>query len=98
MMIVEYLRYQIDATRQEKFIADYKAASVPLLASPYAQSLDIAQCVEDPTQFILRIEWISAEDHLNGFRGSQNFKDFFVHIKPYLADIVEMRHYQALHI
>lgn len=92
-MIVEYIRYEIDADRQDQFIADYRAASEPLLASPYALSFDMCQCVEDPTQFTLRIEWTSAEDHMNGFRGSAEFKAFFGHIKPYLKDIQEMRHY-----
>jgi len=92
-MIVEYLRYEIDSARQEKFVDDYRAASVPLLASPYATSFDLCQCDEDPQQFILRIEWTSADDHMKGFRSSQEFKDFFMHIKSYLKDIVEMRHY-----
>ncbi len=95
-MIVEYLRYEIDEDRQAQFIADYRVASEPLLASPYATSFDICQCVEDPSQFILRISWTSAEDHLKGFRGSAAFREFFGHIKPYLGDIKEMRHYQQV--
>ena len=95
-MIVEYLRYEIDEARRERFVADYRAASGPLMASPHALSFDMCQCVEDPGQFILRIEWTSAEDHMNGFRGSDNFRAFFGHIKPYVKDIVEMRHYAPL--
>ncbi len=95
-MIVEYLRYTVDAARQNQFISDYTAAEKPLLASPHAMSFDMCQCVEDPTQFILRIEWTSAEDHLQRFRGSDDFKKFFAHIKPYLDDIGEMRHYERL--
>ena len=95
-MIVEYLRYKIDAVRQPQFIADYKAASEPLLSSRYAMSFDMCQCVDEPEQFVLRIEWTSAEDHLEGFRNSQDFRDFFVHIRPYVKDILEMRHYTPL--
>jgi len=95
-MIVEYLRYEIDAADQERFISDYKAASVPLLASPFALAFDMCQCVEDPSQFTLRIEWTSAKEHLEGFRGSEDFKAFFGHIKPYLKNIREMRHYSPL--
>lgn len=95
-MIVEYLRYEIDSVRQDKFVADYKAASVPLLSSPYAVSFDICQCAEDPRQFILRIEWTSAKDHLEGFRGSAEFKGFFGHVRSYVSDIAEMRHYTRL--
>ncbi|MFV2053641.1 putative quinol monooxygenase [Aliiroseovarius sp. YM-037] len=95
-MIVEYLRYKIDIGRQSDFISDYKAAASPLLASPHAMSFDMCQCVEEPEQFVLRIEWTSADDHLKGFRGSQEFREFFAHIKPYLNDIEEMRHYERL--
>ena len=95
-MIVEYLRYEIDDARQEAFVADYKAASEPLLSSPYAHTFEICQCVEDPRQFILRIEWTSAEDHLKGFRGSSEFKAFFGHVRRYISDISEMRHYTKL--
>ncbi|WP_298292504.1 antibiotic biosynthesis monooxygenase family protein [uncultured Litoreibacter sp.] len=95
-MIVEYLRYTIDPARQAAFIADYTAAAEPLMTSPHAVSFDMCQCAEEPSEFILRIEWTSAEDHLRGFRGSAPFKAFFAHIKPYLKDIQEMRHYERL--
>lgn len=92
-MIVEYLRYEIDAPRQAQFMKDYEAAAVPLMASAHSVSFDMCQCVEDPSQFILRIEWSSAEDHLQGFRKSAEFKEFLPHIRPYIDDIKEMRHY-----
>lgn len=95
-MIVEYLRYHIDAARQADFIAAWREAEGPLRASPFALSLDMAQCVKDPTQFILRIEWTSAEDHMQGFRGSAEFRAFLAHVRPYIGDIAEMRHYARL--
>ena len=97
-MIREYLRYQIDADRRDAFIAAYRAGVGPLLASPYALAFDMAQCVEDPTQFILRIDWTSAEDHLKRFRGSDEFHAFFAYVKPYVGDILEMRHYSPIAI
>lgn len=95
-MIVEYLRYTIDADRRAAFIADYEAASAPLLASPWCLSFDLCACVEEPSSFILRIEWTSPEDHLGKFRTSPEFRAFFAKIRPYLGDIAEMRHYERL--
>lgn len=95
-MIVEYLRYSVDAARQAQFIADYKEASQSLKKSPYCENYEFCQCVEDPTQFIIRIQWTSPDDHLKGFRGSDEFKAFFPKIKAYLDDISEMRHYQPI--
>jgi len=96
IMIVEYLRYTIDAGRQAAFIDAYLKARPVLLGSPYALAFEISQCVDDPAQFILRIEWTSADDHLKLFRASPAFQAFFAHIRPYLKDIAEMRHYQPL--
>lgn len=93
-MIVEYLRYTIDDARQKKFISDYAQAAPALQSSPYCEGYEFCQCVEDPSQFIIRIQWTSADDHLKRFRGSDEFKAFFPHIKPYLDDIDEMRHYR----
>lgn len=95
-MIVEYLRYEIDAGRQAEFVEAYRAGSEPLMASEYSKSFELCQCADDPAQFILRIEWTSAENHMQRFRGSDEFRAFFAHIKPYLKDIAEMRHYVRL--
>lgn len=95
-MIVEYLRYTIDEARQAAFISDYKHASIPLQKSAYCESYEFCQCVEEPAKFMIRIQWTSADDHLQRFRGSEEFKEFFSHIKPYLGDIDEMRHYEAI--
>jgi heme-degrading monooxygenase HmoA len=93
-MTVEYLRYTVPAEHQAAFIRDYTAAKDPLLQSAYATDCDICQCVEDPSQFIVRIGWTSAEDHLQKFRASAEFRAFFALVRPYVGMITEMRHYE----
>lgn len=95
-MIVEYIRYTVDEARGQSFIDAYEKASEPLMASPYCTSFDLSRCVDDPTQFILRLEWTSADDHMQGFRKSDEFRRFFVLVKPFYDDIQEMRHYERL--
>jgi quinol monooxygenase YgiN len=95
-MIVEYIRYAVPEDRGNAFIEAYDAARAPLMASPHCTSFDLSRCVEDPTQFILRVEWTSAEDHMQGFRKSEEFRRFFALVKPFYEDIQEMRHYERL--
>jgi quinol monooxygenase YgiN len=57
---------------------------------------ELCQCVDDKTQFILRITWTSVDDHLTGFRKSPEFQEFFGHIRQYVSMIDEMRHYNSL--
>lgn len=95
-MIAEYIRYRVDEGRRDAFVAAYEAAAGPLMDSPHALAFDMARCVEDPSRFVLRIEWDSAEGHMKGFRGSAQFRDFLAHVRPYVDDIEEMRHYEPL--
>ncbi|HEX8832364.1 MAG TPA: antibiotic biosynthesis monooxygenase family protein [Longimicrobium sp.] len=93
-MIVEYIRYAIASERREGFEAAYAEASAALEASRHCLAYELARCVEDPTRYILRIEWDSAEGHMKGFRASPEFRTFFASVRPYVGDIEEMRHYE----
>lgn len=95
-MIVEYIRYTVDEGRAQGFVDAYKASGDALLASPHCLRFELGRCEEEPTAFVVRIEWTSTRDHLEGFRGSDEFKAFFAHIKPFVGDIEEMRHYEVL--
>ncbi len=93
-MTVEYIRYRIRAEKKNDFIAAYEKASEQLSNSQYCLGYELTQCEEEPENFILRIEWTSTEDHLNGFRKSADFPDFLNHVRPFFNDIQEMNHYQ----
>lgn len=92
-MVTEYIRYKIQREKIAQFIEDYKKAAMPLAGSQYCKDFDLTQCTEEETDFILRIVWTSTADHLEKFRKSAEFSEFFAHIKPYLQNILEMRHY-----
>jgi quinol monooxygenase YgiN len=94
-MIVEYIRYKLADDRRGGFEAAYARAAEPLRASPHCLSYELSRCVEEPDHYILRIEWDSLEGHLEGFRRSPEFRAFLGDIRPYVADIEEMRHYEV---
>ena len=93
-MIIEYIRYTIAEEKQPDFEASYKRASEPLLASAHCLAFELTHCVEERERYILRIVWDSLEGHMQGFRGSSEFRHFFSHIRPYVNDIEEMQHYE----
>jgi quinol monooxygenase YgiN len=97
-MTIEYVRYKVSPEQREAFIQSYLKASGQLNASKFCLAYELAECEEEPGQFILRIEWTSTEEHLNGFRKSEEFAQFFSHVKPYFDNIQEMRHYRLTDI
>lgn len=92
-MIVEYIRYAIDEPRQASFQSAYEQAADALDGSEHCVDYELSRCVDDPGSFILRIGWDSVEGHMQGFRQSTAFREFFQAIRPYVHDISEMRHY-----
>ena len=92
-MIVEYIRYTIPPGERDAFVEAYEGAARALAASPHCLAYELSACDEDPTQFVLRIEWDSSKGHLEGFRRSEHFRQFLPHIQPYVKAIAEMRHY-----
>jgi quinol monooxygenase YgiN len=93
-MTVEYIRYKVTEELREAFIDAYKNASIELEASQFCTAYELAECQEEAGQFILRIEWTSTDEHINGFRKSEIFPSFFAKVKPYFENIQEMRHYK----
>ena len=93
-MIVEYIRYAIPAEQRATFESAYGQASASLDASSHCLGYELSRSVDEPEAYVLRIEWDSAEGHLQGFRSSPEFRPFFAAIGPYVGNIAEMRHYE----
>jgi quinol monooxygenase YgiN len=92
-MIVEYIRYAMTAHTPDEIIEAYNNAAVHLDAAAECVDYELTQCVEDPKSLILRIRWQSAEAHMTGFRLGPHFPPFLNTIRPFMSEIVEMRHY-----
>ena len=93
-MVIEYIRYQVPADRHAEFVDAYRSAKAELGASVHCLRYEIAQGIEERDNFIVRIEWDSLEGHEQGFRTSAQFSPFFAKVKPFFANIREMKHYQ----
>jgi quinol monooxygenase YgiN len=93
-MIVEYIRYALKEHSGDDLVAAYSAAEPRLRASPNALAWELARSTDDPASFILRIEWDSAEGHMQDFRRGPEFPPFLAAIRPFMDEIAEMRHYE----
>lgn len=92
-MIVEYTRYRIPEERRAGFLEAYEKAAQYMKSSPHCIAYELTHCAEEADRFILRIEWKSTEEHLQGFRKEPGFKEFFQLVQPFFQDIEEMQHY-----
>lgn len=95
-MTVEYIRYTIATHQHKNFIQAIKSACKILAVYPDCLNYQLSHCNEDKENFIWRIEWVSVDRHMNGFRKSEEFAQFFHLVKPFFNNIQEMYHYETI--
>lgn len=94
-MVVEVIRYEVATERSQEFAEAYARASQVLDADEHCLAYEVSQGVEEPANWVVRIEWDSLEGHLDGFRTAPHFREFFAAVRPFFDDIREMKHYEA---
>jgi heme-degrading monooxygenase HmoA len=94
-MVVEYIRYRVPDGRHEEFESAWTDAQRLLIDAPECVRYEVTRGIEEPDNYIVRIEWSSLDDHEQGFRHSPGFGSFFAAVKPFFDQIEEMRHYEV---
>ena len=94
-MILERAIFAIQpGTEQDFEVAMEQAKEVVAQATGF-RSLTLQRGIEQPSTYLLLIEWDSVEDHMQGFRESELFVRWRELIGPFFAAAPEVEHYQA---
>ena len=96
MSVLEYIRYRVPVERGDEFAAAYATASAVLDLDEHCLGYDVAQGVEEPENWVVRITWDSVEGHEQGFRKAPRFREFFAAVRPFFDAIEEMKHYRVV--
>lgn len=97
-MTIEYIRYQLTEHSSDQLQAAYEKAAKHLESAPECLGYELSRCEEQPSSFVLRIEWASTEAHLLAFRKGENFPRFLQEVRPFVGEITEMRHYSVTRV
>lgn len=84
-MILEVAEIKITPGQEDAFKAAYRTAREHVAVSPGLRSIRMTQGVENPSRFVLLIEWDSVEAHEQGFRETDRFPKWRAAIGPYFA-------------
>ena len=94
-MILERAIFAIQpGTEQDFEVAMEQAKEVVAQATGF-RSLTLQRGIEQPSTYLLLIEWDSVEDHMQGFRESELFVRWRELIGAYFAAAPEVEHYHA---
>lgn len=83
-MVIERARIDIGASNSADFEAIMPRARELFLGSRGCEAVHFERSVEQPSHYVLVVEWATIEDHLTHFRSS----DVFTQWRALIADFV----------
>jgi heme-degrading monooxygenase HmoA len=94
-MVIEQVRIQTKPGSEQEFEAALEQARDVIGQAHGFRSFRAMRGIEEPSTFLVLVEWETIEDHLEGFRESELFERFREAIGPYFAGPPEVTHYES---
>jgi heme-degrading monooxygenase HmoA len=94
-MILERAVLTITSGSERDFEAALEQATELVSQAAGFRSLRLARGIEQPSTYLLLIEWDTLEDHTVGFRQSELFVRWRELIAPYFAADPQVEHFEA---
>jgi heme-degrading monooxygenase HmoA len=94
-VILERAIFAVKPGEEQDFETAMEQAKDVISQSGGFRSFRLQRGIEQPSSYLLLIEWDSVEDHMQGFRESELFVRWRELIGPYFAAAPEVEHYHA---
>jgi heme-degrading monooxygenase HmoA len=91
-MVLEVAEIKVTPGQEDAFKEAYRSARELVRVSPGLRSIRMTQGVENPSRFVLLIEWDSVEAHEQGFRETDRFPKWREAIGPFFAEPPVVEH------
>ncbi|MBT0993726.1 family 43 glycosylhydrolase [Cellulomonas sp. DKR-3] len=92
-MILEHAVLQVVPGRAAEFERAFDEARRIIGGMPGFRGLRLERGVEDPTRYLLLVEWDRLEDHTEGFRGSPQYDEWRALLHHFYDPFPEVDHY-----
>lgn len=96
-MILEHAVLDVVPGREDAFEAAFDEARHIVVGMPGCRSLRLERCLEQPSRYLLLIEWDRLEDHTEGFRGSPQYARWRELLHHFYDPFPTVEHYRAVH-
>jgi len=82
---------------QEGSFESALAQALPIIsAMPGCLSVKVSRCVEQPSTYLLLVEWETLEHHTKGFRGSQPYEEWKNLLHHFYDPFPDVLHFSSL--
>jgi heme-degrading monooxygenase HmoA len=95
-MILEIATIDVIPGQEGGYQAAFKKAAKIIAKKKGYISHELQRCIEDPSRFLVMIQWETLEDHTIGFRESPEFKEWRALIGPFFNSPPDVKHYEIV--
>ena len=81
------------AGREDEFLVAFRTARPLIESMPGFRGLSLSRSVEDPSSFLLLVDWERLEDHTVGFRGSSEYADWKELLHGFYSPFPDVQHF-----
>jgi heme-degrading monooxygenase HmoA len=93
-MVLEVAIIDVRDGAAGQFAAAYRDARSILATTPGVRTIRMTHGIEQPSRFVLLVEWESVEAHQHNFRDTDRFGRWRTRVGPYFAHPPLVEHYE----
>ena len=95
-MILEHAVLDVVPGEEMRFEAAFAKAKRIIASMDGFRSLQLQRCIEEPSRYLLLVEWNRLEDHTEGFRGSPEYQEWKGLLHHFYDPFPIVEHYEAV--
>jgi heme-degrading monooxygenase HmoA len=93
-MILEHAVLEVVPGREAAFEEAFATAKGLISTATGFRSLRLSRCIEEPSRYLLLVEWEQLEDHTTGFRGSSAYQEWRGLLHHFYEPFPTVDHYE----
>lgn len=94
-MVLEHAVLDVIPGQEVDFEEAFSEAKTIISKSPGFRALRLSRCVEQPSRYLLLVEWETLEDHTVGFRTSAAYEDWRSRLHHFYDPLPAVEHYES---
>jgi heme-degrading monooxygenase HmoA len=95
-MIVEHAVLDVRPGEEARFEEAFAEATSIVAESLGFLNLRLERCIENPSRYLLLMEWARLEDHTEGFRGSPAYERWRALLHHFYEPFPTVEHYEPV--
>jgi len=95
-MILEVATLIVRHGESKPFELAFSSAQKIISSMPGYRSHPLQRCIEHPDRYLLLVNWDTLEDHINGFRQSEEYQQWKALLHHFYDPFPEVVHYEVI--